>query len=466
MGVIYIRDEAGQWIPVSGAKGASGDPGPRGEKGEPGPAPVRGVDYWTDADQADFLKQVNEYVANELTKKSQVRPDFANSVAECTDTTKLYVLPDGYLYAYMLGMSGVPEISYEGEAGGFWYADEWNPSGAWQVNNACSAKRTNVFAVQPGDTLFYRGNGTATVQSVAWMDSNQNYLAEEYYAATSGAVTVTVPEGAAYAWFSSFGYVSGPDAVVLDVRWENCQSAEQMYRWVSTGHAFVAGGYTEDVLKGKKIVYDGDSICESDSDSGGAYPGLIAQLTGGTYENHAVGGGRLCAHSERHSVVNNLENLPADGDLYCFEGGINDFWGNTPIGTWTAGDYTGAVDPETICGAMETIFRYALQTFVGKPVCFVIVHKIQNTGHTANGNGNTFREYRDAMVQICEKYSIPYYDAFLESGLNGWNEAQNQAFLKANSAGTADGIHPTADGYRRYYVPQLLALFRRIMPVL
>ena len=102
MGVIYIRDEAGQWIPVSGAKGASGDPGPRGEKGEPGPAPVRGVDYWTDADQADFLKQVNEYVANELTKKSQVRPDFANSVAECTDTTKLYVLPDGYLYAESL----------------------------------------------------------------------------------------------------------------------------------------------------------------------------------------------------------------------------------------------------------------------------------------------------------------------------------------------------------------------------
>ena len=28
-------------------------------------------------------------------------PLFANSVAECTDTTKMYVLPDGYIYAYM-----------------------------------------------------------------------------------------------------------------------------------------------------------------------------------------------------------------------------------------------------------------------------------------------------------------------------------------------------------------------------
>ena len=33
----------------------------------------------------------------------QQTPLFANSVAECTDTTKLYVLPDGYIYAYING---------------------------------------------------------------------------------------------------------------------------------------------------------------------------------------------------------------------------------------------------------------------------------------------------------------------------------------------------------------------------
>lgn len=222
------------------------------------------------------------------------------------------------------------------------------------------------------------------------------------------------------------------------------------------------------VLRGKKIVYDGDSICESRTSgtaaNGGGYAKLIADRTGSTFVNQAVGGARLCANSEKHSVVNNLGNLPTDGDLYCFEGGINDFWGNTPIGECSLTDYTGTVDASTICGALETIFRYALNNFAGKPVCYVITHKIGNTAYTANANGKTFRDYRDAMVKVCEKYSIPYYDAFLESGLNGWNAVQSNAYLTANGSGTGDGIHPNEEGYRRYYVPQLLSLFGRMIP--
>lgn len=31
----------------------------------------------------------------------QLKPEFANSIDECTDTSKVYVLPDGYIYAYI-----------------------------------------------------------------------------------------------------------------------------------------------------------------------------------------------------------------------------------------------------------------------------------------------------------------------------------------------------------------------------
>lgn len=218
-------------------------------------------------------------------------------------------------------------------------------------------------------------------------------------------------------------------------------------------------------LQGKKIVYDGDSIAESRENNGGGYPALIAKITDSSYDNQAKGGAGLCPSGNSHCVVDNLVNLPVDGDLYCFEGGINDFWRNVPIGTCDPTDYTSEVDPNTICGAMETIFQYCLNNFEGKPVCFVIVHKVQNTGHRENANGNTFRDYRDAMVAVCEKYSVPYYDAFLESGLNGWNENQNTLFLTANTDSKPDGIHPNEEGYRRYYVPQLLDLFAKIMPV-
>lgn len=217
-----------------------------------------------------------------------------------------------------------------------------------------------------------------------------------------------------------------------------------------------AGAGTNSPLTGKKIVYDGDSICEASF----SYPKLIADKTACIFENQAVGGARLCANSERHSVVNNLANLPTDGDIYCFQGGINDWWGNTALGTYTQGDYTGAVDSSTIYGAMETICRYALTNFFGKSICFVITHKVQNAAYSKNSAGYTFWDYRKAMIDVCEKYSIPYYDAFTKSGLNGWNTAQ-----KAGLFVDSDGTHPTEAAYEAYYVPQLISLFESIIPI-
>ena len=225
-----------------------------------------------------------------------------------------------------------------------------------------------------------------------------------------------------------------------------------------------AGITKHEVLKDKKIVYDGDSVCLGFNANGG-YPAMIAKLTDCTYENFAEGGGRLCSNSQRHSVVDNLVNLPKDADLYCFEGGINDFWNNTPIGKCDPDDYSGEYDTQTICGALETIFTHCLETYPGKPVCFVITHKIQKTATSVNTNGNTFEDYRNAMISVCQKYSIPYYDAFSESGLNGWNEIQSEHFLTGNEQHTADGCHPNEEGYARYYVPQLIDLFQKIIPV-
>lgn len=97
----------------TGATGPKGDTGPTGPQGPTGAAgadghtPERGVDYWTEADQEAIGEQNEEFILKELAKRQQVYPEFANSVAECTDTSKLYVLPDGYIYYYYSG-SEVP----------------------------------------------------------------------------------------------------------------------------------------------------------------------------------------------------------------------------------------------------------------------------------------------------------------------------------------------------------------------
>lgn len=70
-----------------------------------GYSPAKGVDYWTEAEKqemTDLLRgELAESVADAVLDLAQIGPEFAESTDQCVDTGKLYVLPDGYLYAYM-----------------------------------------------------------------------------------------------------------------------------------------------------------------------------------------------------------------------------------------------------------------------------------------------------------------------------------------------------------------------------
>ncbi len=80
-------------------------------KGDPGYTPVRGKDYFTEEDQkklvsaiaadSTWVDTVKEAVKAEvpLVKTAQ-QPTFVSSVEEMTDPTKVYVMPDGYMYGY------------------------------------------------------------------------------------------------------------------------------------------------------------------------------------------------------------------------------------------------------------------------------------------------------------------------------------------------------------------------------
>ena len=65
--------------------------------GDDGYTPVKGTDYYTPEEKAEF----SDYIATELAKRGQLKPEYVNSVEECTDQTKMYVLPDGFIYAFI-----------------------------------------------------------------------------------------------------------------------------------------------------------------------------------------------------------------------------------------------------------------------------------------------------------------------------------------------------------------------------
>lgn len=191
---------------------------------------------------------------------------------------------------------------------------------------------------------------------------------------------------------------------------------------------------------------------------------MIAEITGGTYQNRAVGGGTLAVHGTSHNICADVVNMDDNGDIICLEGGINDYWGNVPLGTYSESDFTGEVDNTTICGALEYMFRQAINKWVGKPIVFVIVHKITTTAWNNNTAGYCFADVREKMIGICQKYSIPCLDMWAEGGLNAYMSTLDNAFLNGGANVHPDGCHPDANGYKKYYVPRLIALFESILP--
>lgn len=422
----------------NGNKGSQGEKGDTGEAGADGYTPVKGTDYFTEADKEEFKADL----------------DIFTDVS--SDSTSANLCDNEWEYGY---------LSSDGTNN-----DTYTPI-------TVSFRSVNYIEVNGGEFLCQNNNGSYTIKIVQYDENKELVVAltdvnPEINRWTENGITLN--ENTKYIRIACYKTVEDLSSFKLNLFY--IADIDGMFadpgdvflyvpRFSSSSAEYINAQKIQTPLTAKKIVYDGDSICIG-TYGGGGYAKLIADKTNGYYENQAVGGGRLITAGTDgtfHSVVDNLENLSTDGDLYCFEGGINDYWTESVLGTYDYTNFDEALDETTVCGALETIFRYALNTFVGKSICFIITHKIQSTAYVENSNGDTFKDYRDAMIGICNKYSIPYYDAFTESGLNGWNTEQNNAFLTGNSEGTADGCHPNEEGYKRYYVPQLISLFEKIM---
>ena len=298
---------------------------------------------------------------------------------------------------------------------------------------------------------------TISTKQNIWTATRSGYISINFSARSLQNAMVTINEDMPEEFVPYYNYVSFGDGIHLgDTQIEDVRSYGSP-------------------ISGKLIAYNGDSICESrinqeTADNGGAYAKIIADIMHGTYANRAISGGILASapgdggSTPNRCVVSDVANMTDDADLICFEGGINDYWRDVPLGDYSESDYSGTLDTTTVCGALESIFRQATTKWVGKPIVFVIVHKIKSTVYAVNSAGYTFAQEREKMIGICNKYAIPYYDAFTESGLNAYNDIQNTNFLTSNSTGNPDGCHPNEAAYRRYYVPQLIALFESVMP--
>lgn len=229
---------------------------------EDGKLPVKGVDYYTDEDKAEF----EALIVDEMAQRAQIEPEFANDIDECADTTKLYVLPDGYIWAYM----PIPE-------GGIAIPLTWahgvglnSSTGAEETKATCSSSQSIEFDQSSTYELTCSNKKSLTVHAYCYESDGTFIERVEIISSTSTdeaeTVTLSLSESTASIRLRAYHWTS----VDEETSASNCAkislicikpSGESSYVWTNTGHAFVPADYEdriialEEAIKGDIPIY-------------------------------------------------------------------------------------------------------------------------------------------------------------------------------------------------------------------
>ena len=357
------------------------------------------------------------YVYKALTEGSEAYSDTAllpaEGIADCTDPSKLYVLPGGQIYH---NASPSPEITIETNDGGY-----YNKTGDWVPMENATGQRTNLIPVVEGDAFMVTSMGKFNA-SVIWYDENERILQSAAYGIdsfTPETVNVVAPDGAAYVRFFSYGYSETFLSVVF---------LTMEYDWENTGLTFVAEDYQDkvtmlekqvadltailersNVLYGKKYVACGDSFTagpfdektadtwDEDTQSYKTYPWWIAQRNGMTLVNMAHSGMRLTNLDDtmRAFSVSDYLDIPADADYITLMFGLNETnIGNKGLLIGNPWDETNA----TLWGAYNIVFEHILTNCPYAKVGVIIADAWMT------------EEYANAVKEICAYWGIPCLD--------------------------------------------------------
>lgn len=105
---------------------------------------------------------------------------------------------------------------------------------------------------------------------------------------------------------------------------------------------------------------------------------------------------------------------------------------------------------ETFCDGLHKMCRTLLNKYKNKDIIILIpIKRVQETHWSCvypedtNKYGKTLNDYREALIECCEYYSIPYIDLYTLSGLN--------PHIDPSLFGDTDGraVHPNAEGHKK-----------------
>lgn len=223
----------------------------------------------------------------------------------------------------------------------------------------------------------------------------------------------------------------------------------------------------KDPLASLKITCTGNSItAATHSVPGHGYVEQIADAHGMTVDNHAIWGAIIPQGHPRASgditdigcIHDTLDSMDADADIVIMSGSINDceYYQDTNFLGELTGDFVSELDLTTFYGALESMCKSALQKWSGKPIIYVIEHRmtLDNTTY-----GQYYLKLHEAIVKVMNKWGISIVDLFTDCPSLNCNEGYKTQYT------TGDGTHPNYDGYAKFYVPRVYAVIKRLMGI-
>ena len=200
------------------------------------------------------------------------------------------------------------------------------------------------------------------------------------------------------------------------------------------------------IPKDKKITIIGDSITYGFDGTDASlvakpYPWIIQDLLGVPVYNYGISGSTITGGGASTSIPGNspMNIRYADmvyADYALVLGGVNDYAIiSAPLGK--KGDTTN----QTFYGALRILIEGLITKYpTGKIGFMTPLRKANDTA--PNVAGFTLKQYRDAIIDMCEDYSIPVLDLYAKGGCHPNIGAWKNANLP-------DGLHPNQSYYRK-----------------
>lgn len=203
--------------------------------------------------------------------------------------------------------------------------------------------------------------------------------------------------------------------------------------------------YRESSWSGKNAQWYGDSISWQDgkvytgtSNVARGYQTLLKEaLHFGKIDNLAISGRPISDGTANGAgTVSTVISSYTSSDLVVVAGGTNDFKLNVPIGDFDS------TSKNEFYGALHAIVKHVLTLTPNQIIIFLAPLQRDSVGYDVNfvnSAGHKLIDYVNAISDICDYYSLPFFDGYRKSGITKLNLGVN----------TLDGLHLNDTGYKK-----------------